>query len=126
MLYAIGMGWTEIGPDPNPFAIGAIVEVGWDETNRPHQLTVSIVDADGQPFNVPTPTGDQPFQITADFNVGRPAGARPGRSFSVPVALNLPPVPLQPGRDYVVRAAVDGTTLDEVGFITRAQPPRAS
>lgn len=121
-LFALGLGWTEIGPDPSLFAIAAIVEVAWEETNRRHQLQLLIVDADGQPVQVPTPTGDQPFQIGADFDVGRPPGVAPGRSF-VPVAINIPPLPLQAGRDYVVRALVDGKVHDETAFTFRARPP---
>jgi hypothetical protein len=122
-LYALGLGWTEIGPDPNLFAIAALVEVTWEETNRRHQLQFVIVDADGQPVQVPTPTGDQPFQIQADFDVGRPPGVAPGRSFIVPVAINVPPLPLQPGRDYIVRALVDGQLYDETAFTFRPRPP---
>jgi hypothetical protein len=124
MLYAMGIGWTEIGPDPSPFAVAALIEVGWDETNRPHELVVGIVDVDGQPLTVVTPTGDQPFQINASFTTGRPPNAKPGRSFMVPVALNLPPIPLQPARDYIVRASVNGTVLDETPFSTRPAQPQ--
>ena len=122
-LFALGLGWTEIGPDPSPFALAALVEVTWEETNRRHQLQFVIVDADGQPVQIPTPTGDQPFQVQADFDVGRPPGVAPGRSFIVPVAINIPPLPFPPSRDYVVRVLVDGNLQDETAFTVRARPP---
>lgn len=126
LLYALGMGWTEIGPDPSLFAIGGLIEVPWDETNRPHKLDLSLVDGDGQPVTVPTPAGDQPARFEVNFDVGRPPGVRPGRSFTIPVALTLPPLPLPPGRDYVVRGTIDGQVLDEVTFAVRpaAATPR--
>lgn len=123
-LYAMGIGWTQIGPAPSPFAIAALIEVPWDETNRPHRLAFEILDVDGQPFQVPTPTGDRPFQITAEFNQGRPPDAPPGTTFLVPVSVNVQPVQFQPGRQYVVRASVDGAVMDETTFRARQQPPQ--
>ena len=122
MLYGLGIGWTEIGPEPSPFSVAAILDVDWHEANRPHELKIDIVDVDGQPFVVPTPTGDQPFQIGANFDVGRPPGSTAGRVFVMPVAMNMGPLVFTPGRHYVMRAAVDGTQLDEVRFIVRSRP----
>src|SRR5712691_3008428 len=78
-LYTTGMGWTDIGPGPEPFAIAAIVEVPWDETSRQRTLEIAIVDADARPLLVSTPIGEQAFQINAEFDVGRPPGVQPGR-----------------------------------------------
>lgn len=125
MLFVIGGGWTEIGPDPSPFAIAATVDVPWDETNRRHRLELVIVDADGQPLRVQTAEGNQaPLQIAAEFDVGRPPGVRPGTSFTVPIAVNLPPIPMVPGRSYTVRGLLDGHMLDELTFLVRQQPAR--
>lgn len=124
MLYALGLGVTEIGPDPGGFAICCLVEIAWDETNRPHELLFTIVDADERPLQVGTPTGDQPFQIRAQFDQGRPPGATPGRSFILPVSVTLAPVPLRPGASYLVRAFVDETQLDETPLYVRPRPPQ--
>lgn len=127
MLYGLGLGFTEIGPDPSPFAICALVEIAWDETNRQKTLAFRIENADGQPLQVPTPNGDQPFQVLAQFNVGRPAGAVPGRSFIMPVSISLAPLPLVPGTQYLVRAFIDEELFDETPLHVRpgpAQPPR--
>jgi hypothetical protein len=118
-------GWTEIGPDPSLFSIAGVIEVSWEETNRPHHLEIIIVDADGQRVQVPTPTGDQPFLIVADINVGRPPTAVPGQSFIVPIAVNIPPLPFEPGHDYVVRALIGGLVQDETAFRFRPRPPAA-
>jgi hypothetical protein len=124
-LFALGIGWTEIGPDPSLFSIAGVIEVSWEETNRPHHLEIIIVDADGQRVQVPTPTGDQPFLIVADINVGRPPTAVPGQSFIVPIAVNIPPLPFEPGHDYVVRALIGGLVQDETAFRFRPRPPAA-
>lgn len=80
------------------------------------------MDADGQPFQVPTPTGDQPFNVTAQFDVGRPPGVTPGRSFVIPVSVTLAPVQFRPGMSYLVKAAVDGNPLDETPLNVRPPP----
>jgi hypothetical protein len=116
MLYAMGIGWTHIAPAPAPFAIAAVIEVGWEETNQPYRLVFSIVDVDEQPFLVPTPMGDQPFQIGAELRVGRPPDAVPGTTFLMPVAINVPPLQFQSGRHYLVRATVNEILRDETGF----------
>lgn len=125
MLYAMGIGWTLIGPVPSPFAIAALIEVPWDETNRAIRLAFDIVDVDGHPFQVPTPTGDRPFQITAEINQGRPADAPAGTTFLAPVAVNVQAVQFQPGQQYMVRASIDGRVMDETSFRVRPQPPPA-
>ncbi|MBI2159994.1 MAG: hypothetical protein HYU25_06420 [Candidatus Rokubacteria bacterium] len=122
MLYMLGTGWTEIGPAPSPFAIAGIIEVPWDETNWRRKLEIPIEDEDGQPLVVATPAGDQLVKFQADFDVGRPPGVAPGRSFNLPIAINIVPLPLQAGRHYVVKAFIDGELADEVGFSVRQQP----
>ncbi|MGH7325471.1 MAG: DUF6941 family protein [Candidatus Rokuibacteriota bacterium] len=121
LLFILGGGWTEVGPAPQPFALAGIIEVTWEETNRRRRLELLIEDEDGRPLNVATPTGEQPFKIEAGFDVGRPPGA-PGRSFNLPIAVTVAPVPWTPGRRYIVKAVVDGETMDQVAFEVRPQP----
>lgn len=124
LLYALGLGVTDIGPDPSQFAICCLIEIGWEETSRRHTLLFTIVDADEQPFQVPTLTGDQPFQVPAQFEAGRPPGVTPGRSFIMPVSVTIAPVQFRPGTDYVVKASVDGNLLDETPLHVRPRPPQ--
>lgn len=121
LLFMLGGGWTEVGPPPQPFALAGIIEVDWEETNRQRRLEIVIEDEDGQPLTVATPTGDQPFKIEAQFDVGRPPGS-PGRSFNVPIAVTVAPLPWTPSRRYVVKASIDGKIMDEVTFSVRSQP----
>jgi hypothetical protein len=122
LLFVLGGGWTEVGPQPQPFALVGIIEVDWEETNRRRQLEFLIHDEDGQPLNVPTPTGEQSFKIAAAFNVGRPTGEPAGRSFNVPIAVTVAPLPWTPGRRYIVEGRVDGQALDQVPFAVRPHP----
>jgi hypothetical protein len=122
LLYALGAGWTNTGPGPSKFAIVVIVEVAWDETSRKHALELVFEDADGQPIRIPGPgsVGEQALKIGAEFDLGRPAGATPGSSFNMPVAVQVGPVQFPPGRQCVAKALVDGRVLDELAFSVRA------
>jgi len=125
LLFMLGGGWTEIGPASQPFALAGIIEIDWEETNRRRHLTFLIEDEDGQPLKVPTPTGEQPFKLEADFDIGRPPGVQVGRSFNIPVAVMVAPMPWMPGRRYIVKAMVDDDVLDQVAFSVRPQPPQS-
>ena len=65
-----------------------------------------------------------PFAIAGIIEVpwGRPPGVAPGRSFNLPIAINIVPLQLRAGRHYVVKAFIDGELADEVGFSVRQQP----
>jgi len=124
-LYIMGGGWSLTGPAPSPSAIAIKIEVPWNETNRKHHLKTELLDADYHPVSVPTPTGDAPLVISGDFEVGRPAGLLPGTPIDVPIAFNIGPIPLEPGKRYVWKLTIDGATKDEwhVAFSTRPSNP---
>ena len=122
LLFILGGGWSEVGPQPQPFALAGIIEVTWEETNNRRRLQFLIEDEDGHPLSVPTPTGEQPFRIEANFEVGRPPGAPPGSSFNVAIAVTVAPLQWTPGRRYIVKAVVDGETMDQVTFAVRPHP----
>jgi hypothetical protein len=123
-LYILGGGWSIIGPDPTPMAIAIKIEVPWTEANISHKLRLALFDEDGHAVRVPTPTGEQPFEIHIPFEVGRPVGVRTGTPLDLPLAINLAPLPLRPNSRYVWRCFINDTTLDEwqVSFSTRPLP----
>jgi hypothetical protein len=123
LLFLLGGGWSEVGPPSQGFAIAGIIEVEWDEANNKHSIEFAIDDEDGAPLMVPTPTGDQPFKLATNFEIGRPPGQR-GRSFNVPVALPILPIPWTPGRRYAVVLRINGAEVDRVTFFVRATPPQ--
>ena len=124
-LNLIGGGWTMTGPNPSPFALAMIFEVPWDRANERHEFVLELLDADGGPVTYADPSqpgGERRVAIEAAFEVGRPAGMKPGTPINAPFALNLGPQPLQPGARYEWRLTVDGETREEwhVGFGMRA------
>ena len=128
-LYILGGGWSITGPQPTPMAIAIKIEVPWTEANRVHQLKLSLLDEDEGPVMKPTQEGEEPYQVTASFEVGRPPGLRPGTPLDVPLAINIGPLSLKPGR-YMWRCYINDETQDDwrVSFSMRpsATPTRGT
>lgn len=121
-LTIVGGGWSMTGPDPAPFGIAVLVHVPWDQANQVHTMRLELLDADGGPVTMATDDGDEPivFLDDAPFEVGRPAGLKPGTPLDFPLALNSSPIPLPAGR-YEWRLSIDGKTDDRwrVAFTVR-------
>ena len=120
-LYIMGGGWSVTGPQPCPSAIAVKIGVPWNDTNRRHELKIELLDGDYHPVLVPTPTGNAPLVIGANFEVGRPPGMAAGSAIDVPMAFNMGAIPLEPGRRYVWRLTIDEKTEDDwhIAFSTR-------
>ena len=54
-----------------------IIEVPWDQTNVQHTFVLDLIDADGQPFTIPTEDGPAPFELPI-FVAGGAAGKMKG------------------------------------------------
>ena len=110
---------------PGPSAIGIIFHVSWDETNRPIHWTLDLLDADGQPVQMPDGRGGtQGIHVENDLEVGRPPGIKPGSSINVPFAIVLPPLALAPDSRFEWVLRVDARNW-RTAFATRpmgAQP----
>ncbi|HXH82369.1 MAG TPA: hypothetical protein VNN07_05510 [Candidatus Tectomicrobia bacterium] len=119
LLFLLGGAWVHTRPAPQPFAIAGVVEVEWDEANTKHAAEFVIEDEDGNPLMVPSATGDLPFRIATNFEIGRPPGAPRGTVFNVPVALSIPPVPWVAGRRYVLIVRINAEEHDRVRFSVR-------
>jgi hypothetical protein len=116
-LYILGGGWSIIGPEPTPMAIAVKIEVPWDQTNRRHTWQFVLLDSDGRPVT----SEEQPIEIGGEFEVGRPAGIKPGTPIDLPLAINLGPLPLPPDGRYVWRLSIDGRSDGDwsLAFSTR-------
>jgi len=86
LLNLLGGGWTDhwrrIGPGGPPnshFGIGVGVRIDWNDTNRPHHITLRFETSDGKTV----------AKIEGDMEVGRPAGLQPGSSQLAALAFNL-------------------------------------
>jgi hypothetical protein len=121
-LYILGGGWSVTGPDPAPSALAIKIEVPWVEANIQHQLVISLLDADEQPVRI----GDQVVELKGGFEVGRPPGVPVGTPLDATLAISIGPIPLERGKRYIWRLAIDGNSREDwsVAFNTRTQPPQ--
>ena len=89
-LTVVGGGWSLTGPEPVPFGIAILIRVPWDQANQRQVMRLELLDADGQPVEMETEEGQQQVVFFDDvpFEVGRPAGLKPGTPLDFPVAIN--------------------------------------
>lgn len=104
-LNVIGAGWSFTGPEPIPSAIGLLIELPWNETGRRHTWSLALKDGDGNPFA--TPDGAS-VGFAGEFEAGRPPGHTKGAPVNIALAINLGPMPLEPGGRYVWELTIDG------------------
>lgn len=118
-LNVLGAGWNVTGPGPAPFAIGIIIEVPWQHTNREHTYRLELVDLDGN--GVVLQGMDDPLLFDERFEVGRPPGMRQGSYLPFPRAFNFGPMPLAPGSHFEWRLTIDAETREDwrLPFSTR-------
>ena len=62
------------------------------------------------------------FLDDIEFEVGRPAGIKPGTPLELPLAVNSGPLPLEPGGRYEWRLSIDGG--ERRGLAARLQRAR--
>jgi hypothetical protein len=122
-LTIVGGGWSVTGPMPVPFAIAMLFEVPWDRANVMHRFRLDLVDADGHVVFAPTEEGEEPVVIEGEFEAGRPPGMKPGTPLDVPIAINLPGPPVEPGGRFEWRLTVNGEAEADwrLPFSTRAE-----
>lgn len=126
-LFISGGGWVVGGPGPIPCGVALLFHVPWQRTNQKTSFTVRLVDEDGQPVSQSGPLGPQPVQVAGQFEVGRPAGVKPGTDINVPVTFNTV-LQLPPGKSFTWVLEIDGQAEDgwTLSFSTRdqGQPPQ--
>lgn len=120
-LYILGGGISQLGPQPQPAALALLIEVPWDRADVVHDWKLELLDEDGMPVMA----GDMPVLVGGQFEAGRPPGAPPGAPLGVPLAINFSALPVEGGRSYQWRLAIDGTTEPDwhVRFLARPDEP---
>jgi hypothetical protein len=105
-LWMLGAGWSQIQANtPAPQGLGIIVHVPFDMTNRPINIEVFLLDADGEQVQAGEPPA--PIGAAAEFEIGRPPGMKPGERSNVPLALRFNGLAHAPG-GYVWECKIDG------------------
>jgi len=109
-LYILGGGWSVIGPQPAPSAVAIKLSVDVHEAAAEHHWELFLEDADGQPVMVQTDVGLAPIEVQGDFTVMPPADGPAGAPVDVALAINVGPIPLEPGSRFAWRLVIDGET----------------
>src|SRR5215218_6494058 len=124
-LYILGGGWSVTGPQPAPSAAALYIQVPWDQTNMKHSFRLELLDSDGEGVTMEGPDAGEAITVSGEFEVGRPAGVKPGIPIDIPLAINIGPLALEPGERYEWRLAIDERTDDDwrLPFSTRAGSP---
>lgn len=99
-LFINGAGWDACPAPSPPHAVAMLLLVPWAQTNRAHAYRLALLDEDGTPVMQPGPDGPLPVEVTGGFEVGRPPGVPHGVELSIPVAVNVAPLPLRRGTGY--------------------------
>ena len=123
-LFISGGGWSITGPQPTPFAIVLEFKVPWNLINTQRTFTLSVIDADGEPFLVTTPEGERPLRIEGQFMATPAPGVKPGSELSTLAAINMPPQQWVPGKQYEWRLEVDGKAEDDWRLPFQVRPAR--
>ncbi len=123
-LFVLGGGWNLVGPGPTPMAIALKIDVDYAAAADEHHWELFLEELDGSPVILDTPEGPRPVEVRGDFRVGSPEGIPVGADVSVNIAINLGPLPLEPGKRFVWKLAINGASEEHwsASFSTRAMP----
>jgi hypothetical protein len=123
-LYINGGGWNVLLRPGVPvnISLAILIEVPWDEANAQHTLRAYLLTEDGEP--VASPTGEA-LALDGGFEVGRPAGVKPGSTLNTPLAINFNAIALEAG-GYEWRLEVDDALVARKPFRVAAAPPSPS
>jgi hypothetical protein len=118
-LYLQGAGWTDItapiGPNGETryvhLGLAVSVLVGWNETNHPFPLRLTVSDEDGTEL----------MRVDAQIEAGRPAGVQHGSDFRKVLAFGAEVQFPRPG-GYQLRAALGEDQERSVSFRVHTRP----
>ena len=117
----MGGGWnTLFAPGvPVRIALGVLLAVPWDETNQRRQLRIELLTEDGELVQ----SNGREVTATAEFDIGRPPGVKPGSTLNAPFAINFDGLVLDAGGyEFVVKIGEEIATRRP--FYVVAPPPR--
>ncbi len=122
-LDILGGGWNVASPIPRINALGLLLEVPWAELGVEHSVEIALLDGNDAPV---LDLDGQPIRIDGRFTAEKPPGVLLGKAATMPLALTIPPLTLQPSKDFKWRLSIDGhSKLEwEVGFSTPPSPHR--
>jgi hypothetical protein len=116
----LGAGWSMTTTPTPPQAVAVLVKVPWDRSNQKIPLKLEMFGEDGATVEVGSGDEKVPIRAESSVEVGRPAGVAPGSLLNAAFVLNVPQLPLSPGR-YEWRLEIAEEIL-VAAFQVREQP----
>lgn len=102
-MHMLGAGWTVTTSPTAPHALALMLRIPWDRANEEIDVNATLVTEDGQQVEL----DGSAICYSTKVEVGRPPHVKHGTMLPAAFALNIPPMPLNPGR-YQWRVEVDG------------------
>jgi hypothetical protein len=98
-VHMLGAGWSITGSPTAPQAVALLLKIPWDRANQKIPLRLELRTEDDHPVDI-RPSQGEPVRIgsEATLEVGRPPGVAPGSMLDASFVLNIPSLPLPPGR----------------------------
>jgi hypothetical protein len=133
-LYMQGAGWNMLLAGGFPFVaprigVALIVSVPWTETNKSHEMALSLHDDEQQLSLGPVDQGSGPAAVPkpgvlrAPFNVGRPPMLTAGDAQLLPLAINLDGYQFQRAGGYSFRVEIDNREIANLDFRVLSSGP---
>jgi hypothetical protein len=109
-LFLLGGGWDTLNvrtpfPVNQRLAVAASFRVSWAETNRRHNVSITLSTEDGQVLG----------EVNGQVEVGRPVGIPPGTDQRAQLAADVI-VPIQGPGGVVITARIEGEEAGRVTF----------
>lgn len=119
----MGAGWSAVATvQPFNVAVAIRLSIPWGATNQPHHLILCLETEDGKPV-IADQMPDEQIRVEGDFEVGRPAGMKPGTPVVNCLAFQFGSLDLGDG-GYAFVFKVDGTEIERATFtVQRIQLP---
>lgn len=119
-VHMLGAGWSSTSSPTASMAVAVLVKIPPEREDELIPLTVRLVDADDQTVEITTAEGGQQVVSRTQVQSGHPVWAHTEARMDVSFALNVPPLPLEPGC-YEWRAEV-GDQFQAAPFTVRRRP----
>jgi hypothetical protein len=122
-VHLLGAGWSLTGPSVPPFAIAGFLRIPWDESKEDLSFRLQLVDEHRAKIELPGADGE-PRSVRFEGKLGL-VEAQPDEDVTreVPMnlsfSLNIPPLPLSPGRTYEWILEISGVEVASVRFGVR-------
>jgi hypothetical protein len=114
----MGGGLTVVSHQVGVMFIAGTLQFGWEGVGQDHTMLFELVEhPDGEPILGP---GGDPVAVKFEFPINPGPGVPWGTPLTLPLAIPVASLPLQPGTEYAWRYSFDGEAGEDwsIRFLT--------